>query len=415
VILEFFYDNKLLGLDSKLMESKKLYYVDKFYFVLDVFNEDEFKFKINVDDLRIQNAKHILSKFENGLYEKICKNEKLFDHSFFVDHAKFDTLHFFNHILCFEELKSFLFSLKSLQILNEDSKKLENLTGPYLSTFYLEKYDEESKEFSDDNVKTRKAVALFCKTHADKLAKDVFLLPIISKYDNVHHLKNAYKIISTYLNSIKNITPRLDYNLEVLFNFEEVARCLKMYFADEWLKYICCNTNKPLNFHEYHSNIYGMNIKRMYNPEELEKIVCDYYNTIVCIYNFLNREVANSNFDLKYVEPLKNYKLECSIFKGIQFNIVNRVHKIRAYNHLSKEILLEENLYYYKFDYTSFQTFVFPFEVMKEYKISEIEFVFSDENNKKIRISDYLCIQEEDCKIEEIGKQTSKLSLNLDE
>ncbi|EOB12795.1 hypothetical protein NBO_364g0001 [Nosema bombycis CQ1] len=111
-----------------------------------------------------------------------------------------------------------------------------------------------------------------------------------------------------------------------------------MYFADEWLKYICCDTNKPLNFHEYHSNIYGMNIKRMYNPEELEKIVCDYYNTIVCIYNFLNREGANSHSDLKYVEPLKNYKLECSIFKGIQFNIVNKVHRIRAYNHFSKEI-----------------------------------------------------------------------------
>jgi hypothetical protein len=153
----------------------------------------------------------------------------------------------------------------------------------------------------------------------------------------------------------------------------------------------------------------------MYNPEELEKIVCDYYNIIVCISNFLNQEVANSHSDLKYVEPLKNYKLECSIFKGIQFNIVNKVHKIGAYNHLSKEILLEENLNYYKFDYTSFQTFVFPFKVLKRYKIYEIELVFSEGKNKKIKVSDYLNIQEEGCKIEEIGKQTSKLSLNLDQ
>jgi hypothetical protein len=112
VILEFFYDNKLLRFDSKFMESKKLYYVDKFNFVLDAFNEDEFKLKIKIDDLRIQNAKHILSKFENELYEKICKNVKLFDHLFFEEHANFDTLHFFNHILCFEELKSFFFFFK---------------------------------------------------------------------------------------------------------------------------------------------------------------------------------------------------------------------------------------------------------------------------------------------------------------
>ncbi|EOB12796.1 hypothetical protein NBO_364g0002 [Nosema bombycis CQ1] len=176
VILEFFYDNKLLGLDSKLTESKKLYYVDKFYFALDAFNEDEFKLKINIDDLRNQNAKHILGKFESGLHEKICKNEKLFDYSFFEMHAKFDTLHFFNHILCFEELRSCLSSLKSLQIISEDSQKLENLTGSYISTFFLEKYDEEFKEFSDDNLKTRKAFALFCKTHAAKLAKDVFFI-----------------------------------------------------------------------------------------------------------------------------------------------------------------------------------------------------------------------------------------------
>ncbi|EOB11804.1 hypothetical protein NBO_807g0001 [Nosema bombycis CQ1] len=176
VIVEFFYDNKLLRFDSKFIKSKKLDYVDKFYFVLDAFNEDEFKLKINIDDLRIQNAKHILSKFENELYEKICKNVKLFDYSFFEMHAKFDTLHFFNHILCFEELRSCLSSLKSLQIISEDSQKLENLTGSYISTFFLEKYDEEFKEFSDDNLKTRKAFALFCKTHAAKLAKDVFFI-----------------------------------------------------------------------------------------------------------------------------------------------------------------------------------------------------------------------------------------------
>lgn len=230
-----------------------------------------------------------------------------------------------------------------------------------------------------------------------------------------HHLEEIYKINSNVFKYLQN-TPWLLNRFDCYFFIIRLIRSsLKMYAASELSKYIQNDLYRPVNVFEYYSNLYNINKKTSYDPGKVEKIVCDYYNTITCTHNINKNSVIPHKHISNYVEPIKNYNFECTISKAIQINVEDTVKLIRAYkNECTREVILENNYDYFISEHELFETYVFPFENLRKQEIVEIEVIFETKGSERYQISNFLDGNEETECIAELVKPLSELSYQSD-
>jgi hypothetical protein len=162
---------------------------------------------------------------------------------------------------------------------------------------------------------------------------------------------------------------------------------LKKYSANELFKFIENGIARSSNLFEFYSRLYAK--KEDYNLLVLEKIICDYTNTMQSILKGIE---VSSQYSLKTFIPLRVSEDENLLVKAFKITLKDDVKNIKVYNFEGHEVTLIENYDYIILKSYKMSTYVIPFEVIRKHKIDKIEVILKSGESKYFdSFISYLC------------------------
>ena len=264
--------------------------------------------------------------------ELFNKYKTVIDAEFLKTHAKFKPLRYNTHAECFESLKS-LFNFENFLRIIEDIDSSNTTTGPtVVKSYFIEtlgkKFEKDFKNLNnEENYQNLYSKFEYLCTVVLGVTKVILLLPIVSKFDVERHFNNIYNFIKNLFDKLQEDPDWIKDKINMMLKCYKLLDNLKKYSANELFKFIENDIARSSNLFEFYSRLYGK--KEDYNLLVLEKIVCDYTNTMQSILKGIE---VSSQYSLKTFLPLRVSEDENLLFKAFKITLKDDIKKIKVYN-----------------------------------------------------------------------------------
>jgi hypothetical protein len=320
-----------------------------------------------------------------------------------AENMDFDLNYFEEKLRCCLSLRKFIKQLRYLKLVSDnrannknEQSSSESKTNLKISEFIdllTDKFNEREKLDTEEYRVSLRMFTWCCKFIKNELLRKNVLFLIEGQYSIDYYLNEIFQIVNKF------VTENLRRFALLNFEEEKYANTYMNERLNSSLRSLEFKAVKDLvvseNFYKYFSDFLGRKIKTLDDFKIVEKILCDYHNTLVRIAN-LNEKNFNSTCSLfNYCTPstvsFDGYKyriVDGLVIKPLSDNSI--LKEIKAFDNKGIEVILKKGTDYFKDEWGCYHIIS---KVLMDKNIYEIEAITSNNLNEVFMVNEYLNIE----------------------